>query len=98
MPWEGNLAYPALFFVLMLFNNFYFSKCRFNGTSVVDIVENYNLETDKWRVGPPLSSSRSGHASAVFCSPLFCTYDLLLMLLIESLNFSMHRSNHMVFA
>nr|CAH0100223.1 unnamed protein product [Daphnia galeata] len=41
----------------------------FNGTNVVDTVEIYNLETDEWRVGPPLSCPRSGHASAVFCSP-----------------------------
>jgi len=47
----------------------YFYLFRFNGTDVVDVVEIYNTQTNQWQTGPPLSCPRSGHASAVSCSP-----------------------------
>ena len=42
---------------------------RFDGTNVVDVVEIYNVESNAWSAGPPLTCPRSGHASAVSCSP-----------------------------
>ena len=42
---------------------------RFDGSRVVDVVEIYDLETNKWRAGSALTHPRSGHASAVSCSP-----------------------------
>ncbi|KAI8428655.1 hypothetical protein MSG28_007385 [Choristoneura fumiferana] len=37
----------------------------YDGTSFLDIVEVYDPSTSQWQPGPPLTSVRSGHASAV---------------------------------
>lgn len=37
----------------------------YDGTSFLDIVEVYDPSTNQWQPGPPLTSVRSGHASAV---------------------------------
>lgn len=46
-------------------NNSVSSTGGYDGTSFLNIVEIYDPATNVWKIGTPLTSVRSGHASAV---------------------------------
>ncbi|GBP29012.1 Kelch-like ECH-associated protein 1 [Eumeta japonica] len=50
---------------LTVLDNKLYAMGGYDGTSFLDIVEVYDPATDEWRDGTPLTSGRSGHASAV---------------------------------
>lgn len=47
-----------------------FAMGGFDGENFLNIVEVYDPETNAWTLGTPLTSGRSGHASAVIYQPV----------------------------
>lgn len=55
-----------------------FTSGGYDGTAFLSIVEIYDPTLDRWEIGPPMTSGRSGHASAVsyhYCSILSEQWD-----------------------
>lgn len=57
---------------------FFFNEIGgYDGTNFLDIVEIYDPAKDKWELGVPMTSGRSGHTSAVLyhqCSIHSCDH------------------------
>ncbi|XP_063532642.1 kelch-like ECH-associated protein 1B [Cydia strobilella] len=58
---------------LTALDNRLYAMGGYDGTSFLDIVEVYDPSTNTWSAGPPLTSLRSGHASAVCHQRVACS-------------------------